>query len=104
MQTMKTQKTFNTYPTIDSLLNNNHDKLSSIMNTSSIYLMTNNNYEDNNEPEYTQLASTSESSRSYQSFDGDQLKTLLQEWKLDCLYQTCIGNNTKTNIKMFYSN
>jgi len=93
------------YTTYDSLLNN-HSELNSIMDTSSIDLVTNNIHNVNNEPEYTQLASTSEKSDSYQSFDNDQLKKLLIEWKLDFLYQTCIGNNTKTstktNIKIFY--
>jgi len=32
-----------------------------------------NNIDDNYEPEYTQLASISENSESYQSFDNDQL-------------------------------
>jgi len=89
------------YTAIDSLLNN-HNALCSIMDTSSNHLMTNNMHDDHIEPEYTQLASTSKSSTSYQSSDSDQLKKLLIEWELDCLYQTCIGNNTKINIKMFY--
>jgi len=51
-------------------------------------------HDDNNEPEYTQLASTSEQSlTSNQSVESDQLlKNLLIEWNLDCLYQICIGN------------
>jgi len=50
----------------------------------------------------TPLSSTSENSTSFLSVDNDQLKNLLIEWNLDCLYQICIGNNTKPNIKMFY--
>jgi len=65
------------------------------MDTSSIHLITN-MHDD------TALASTSENSTSFQSVDNDQLKNLLIEWNLDCLYQICIGNNTKPNIKMFY--
>jgi len=83
------------YTSIDSLLNNDNE-FCSIMDTSSIHLITNNMHDD------TPLASTSENSTSYQSVDNDQLKNLLIDWNLDCLYQICIGNNTKPNIKMFY--
>jgi len=82
------------YTSIDNLLNNDNE-FRSIMDTSSIHLITN-MHDD------TPLASTSENSTSFQSVDNNQLKNLLIEWNLDCLYQICIGNDTKPNIKMFY--
>lgn len=64
--------------TVDSILNN-HKEMQSIMDINSTSLITNNIFDDNNEPVYTQLPGTSESSTCSQSFDSYQLKKLLTE-------------------------
>lgn len=78
------------------------DSISTIMNVNSDILS--NSYDNNISlnPEYTLLTMKSPSPNLFDN--KNKLKKLLTDWNLQSVYNTCIGNYTKTNIQVYYKN